>query len=373
MQVITGPRQVGKSTIVEQVLAEIGQAHVFESGDGPGIRNATWIGAVWAEARARSGSEPVILAIDEIQKIPDWSEVVKRLWDEDTRARRDIRVVLLGSSTNISHRGLSESLAGRFERIRVQPWSYAEMRDAFNFTLDEYLLFGGYPGPASLRGDFERWRNYVHDSIIMPALTRDLLQLQRVDKPALLRQLFELGASLSGKVVTYEKLVGRLQDAGNTTTIAHYLSLLEEGGLLCGIQKYSGSVVRRRSSSPKLQVLANATATAYEAPWMTGITDATMGPLVESAVGAHLRNSIDGTPTGLYYWKKGDHEVDFVLTSRTRTLALEVTTSKDHHLRGLDAFHKAYPSAAVALIGPRGISVETVLTSTAQDLLERFT
>ena len=162
---------------MEQVLAEIGLACVFESGDGPGIRNAAWIGTVWAEARARSVSDPVVLVIDEIQKIPEWSEAVKRLWDEDSRTRRDIRVVLLGSSTNIIHRGLSESLAGRFERIRVQPWSYTEMRDAFSFTLDEYLLFGGYPGPASLRGNFERWRNYVHDSIIMPALTRDLLQL----------------------------------------------------------------------------------------------------------------------------------------------------------------------------------------------------
>jgi predicted AAA+ superfamily ATPase len=262
IQALIGPRQTGKTTLVHQIMSELQLASQYASADEPVLRDRAWIEEQWETARYRlkSGAGQVagLLVLDEIQKVTGWSETVKRLWDEDSAAQLPLHVVILGSSQLLVQQGLTESLAGRFETIPVTHWSFAEMREAFGWDLDQYLFFGGYPGSAGLIEDCERWRRYIVDSLIETTLSRDILLMRRVDKPALLRRLFELGCIYSGQVLSYQKMLGQLQDAGNTTTLAHYLSLLEEAGLLMGVPKYAGQKVRQRASSPKLLILNTA-------------------------------------------------------------------------------------------------------------------
>ena len=253
MQVVAGPRQVGKSTLVQQVTEGLAAAVRYASADEPTLRGPEWIAQQWEAARLiarEGGTRGAVLALDEIQKIPGWSEAVKRLWDEDTRRGVPLRVVLLGSAPLLIARGMSESLAGRFELLHLPHWSFAEMRAAFGFGLDEYLYFGGYPGAASLIHEPERWRRYIVDSLIETSVSRDVLLLTRVDKPALLRRLFDLACRYSGQILSYTKMLGQLHDAGNTTTLAHYLDLLAGAGLVCGVQKFAGDAARSRGSSP---------------------------------------------------------------------------------------------------------------------------
>jgi predicted AAA+ superfamily ATPase len=261
LQVVAGPRQVGKTTLMQSVVEHAGLAHRFASADEPTLRGPVWIAQQWDAARllaADTGKAGAVLVLDEIQKIPGWSETVKRLWDEDTRKKRSLRVVLLGSAPLLIAQGLTESLAGRFELLHLPHWSYAEMRAAFGWSLDQYLVYGGYPGAAPLIRQPRRWARYVADSLIETSIARDVLLLSRVDKPALLRRLFELACRYSGQILSYTKMLGQLQDAGNATTLAHYLDLLAGAGMVCGLQKYAGDVARQRGSSPKLQVFNTA-------------------------------------------------------------------------------------------------------------------
>lgn len=293
IQVIAGPRQVGKTTLVLQVAERLRIPCRYASADQPTLRGPGWIAEQWDAARAEFGRDDGVLILDEVQKAADWAESVKRLWDEDTREKRPLRIVLLGSAPLLMQRGLSESLAGRFEVIRLTHWSPAEMREAFGWSVEQAIFYGGYPGAAPLIADHERWVRYIRDSIIEPTISRDVLLMTRVDKPALLRRLFELSCRYSGQVLSYNKMLGQLQDAGNTTTLAHYLDLLASAGMVTGLPKYAGQIVRRRASSPKLQVMNTALMTA-----LSGYTfdEARSDPefwgrLVESAVGAHLANA----------------------------------------------------------------------------------
>ena len=261
MQVLAGPRQVGKSTLVGQVLQDISIPHSLELADAVAPADSDWIHRVWEAARTTMtlrGETERLLVIDEIQKIDNWSEVVKREWDADTHKRVNLKVVLLGSSRLLLKRGLTESLAGRFELIRLGHWSYKEMHDAFGVTLDEYIYFGGYPGAAHLIGDEKRWRKYIKDSLVAPAIEKDVLMTSNIYKPALMKQLFELGCGYSAEILSLTKLMGQLQDAGNVTTLASYLELLDQCALLTGLHKYAHDDARKRGSSPKYQVYNNA-------------------------------------------------------------------------------------------------------------------
>jgi predicted AAA+ superfamily ATPase len=304
-----------------------------------------------------------------VPKVTGWSETVKRLWDEDGRARRPLKVVLLGSSPLLLQRGLTESLAGRFEIIRVPHWSFAEMREAFGWTLERFLYFGGYPGAAPLIGDRDRWARYILDSLIETTISRDILLLTRVDKPALLRRLFQLGCDYSGQVLSYQKMLGQLQDAGNTTTLAHYLDLLSGAGMLTGLAKFAGQRVRQRGSSPKLQVLNTGLMTA---PAPLDLESARRdrefwGRLVESAVGAHLLNSAAGTKVEVYYWREANREVDFVLRAGKRVVAVEVKSGRKRETpHGLEAFSKAFRPHRALLVGGQGIPVEEFLLRPAE-------
>lgn len=369
IQVVTGPRQVGKSTLVQQVLRRLATPSRYASADEPTLRSAEWIAQQWDAARLtarESERQGAVLVLDEIQKIQGWSETVKRLWDEDTRERRGLHVVLLGSAPLLVAHGLQESLAGRFEVLRLPHWSFGEMRDAFNFDLDTFLLFGGYPGAAPLVSDFHRWRSYILQSLIETSISRDVLLLSRVDKPALMRRLFELACSYSGQILSYNKMVGQLQDAGNTTTLAHYLHLLCAAGMVCGLQKFTGDVARGKASSPKLQILNSALMTAMSglAPDEARKDAEFWGRLVESAIGAHLANAAQSDDLELYYWRDRGHEVDFVVRAGKRTAAIEVKSGRSSgRLSGMNEFASRFKTDRSLLIGGDGIPVADFLSS----------
>lgn len=376
LHVVAGPRQVGKTTLVQQVMADSERPQVFASADEPALRDAAWLTAQWERARllAKDGGRGgALLALDEVQKIPDWSETVKRLWDEDSRHRCPLHVVLLGSAPLLMQRGLSESLAGRFETLRLPHWSYTEMQTAFGFTLEQYLYFGGYPGAAPLADDPERWRRYVLDALVETTIARDVLLLTRVDKPALLRRLFDLGCRYSGQMLSYTKMLGQLHDAGNTTTLAHYLELLSAAGMLTGLAKYSGKAVRTRASSPKLQVFNTALLTAQSGlPPAEARDDREFwGRLTESAVGAHLANAATGGECELFYWREGNREVDFVLRKGRTVVGLEVKSGRAPLAHsGLAAFGKAFQVKRTLLVGGDGIPVAEFLSRPVTDWLQ---
>ena len=369
IQVLAGPRQSGKTTLATQALKALEMTSHYASADEPSLKDNAWVEAQWDIARIRSSAgrrRSTLLVLDEVQKIPGWSEVVKRLWDEDSRARRPVKVLLLGSSPLMMQSGLTESLAGRFELIPVPHWAFAEMRDGFGWDLNRFLYFGGYPGAAALVRQQQRWRRYIVDSLIETALSRDILLLTRVDKPALLRQLFQLGCDFSGQILSYNKMLGQLQDAGNTTTLAHYLKLLAGAGLIAGISKFGKRAVRRRSSSPKLQVLNTALMTATSP---LGFAAARKdrefwGRVVESAVGAHLLNSVTGTSTEIFYWRERGLEVDFVIRRGKTVVALEVKSGRRPAARrGLEAFSRAFKPTRKLLVGADGIPLDEFLST----------
>ena len=368
IQVVSGPRQVGKTTIVRQVLDRLDEPALYVSADEPTLRDSAWLRAQWERARLLTrdaGAASAVFAIDEIQKITGWSETVKRMWDEDTRNGLPLRVVILGSATLLIEGGLIESLAGRFEQIRLPHWSFSEIEGAFGFSVEQYLFFGAYPGAASLVDDPDRWRRYVLDSLIETTISRDVLLMRRVDKPALLRRVFELGCRYSGQILSYNKMLGQLQDAGNTTTLAHYLDLLSGVGMLSGLPKFAGEVVRQRGSSPKLQVLNTALMTAQAG---LGFEEARNDPehwgrLTESAVGASLANQAVEGRCVLFYWRDRNQEVDFVVRSGRRTLAIEVKSTRARGARsGLAAFEKQFAPDRTMLVGGDGTPVEEFLS-----------
>jgi predicted AAA+ superfamily ATPase len=373
IQLLVGPRQVGKTTLVHQVLATFrGRTH-FASADLPGLTDASWVEQQWEAARVLAASgEPSVLVLDEVQKVPGWSETVKRLWDEDTATRLALRVVLLGSSPLLLQSGSSESLAGRFEMIRVTHWTFAEMRAAFGLSLDQWLFYGGYPGAIMVAEDEERWRRYILDALIETTIARDIQLMTRIDKPALLRRLFALGCEYSGQILSYQKMIGQLQDAGNTTTLAHYLEVLGAAGLIVGLAKHSGESVRQRAASPKLLALNTALVTSMSfRPASDFRSDpALRGRLVETAVGAHLVNGLLGTNARVGYWREGDREVDFVVARGDQRLAIEVKSGRPRNATsGLVAFEAAYGPCRKLLVGSGGLDLEAFFLTDPVKLL----
>lgn len=376
LQVVAGARQVGKTTLVGQVLNRLDVPSVFVSADGPTVGDTAWLAAQWERGRLAAGDagkSGAVLVLDEVQKIPRWSETVKRLWDEDSRTRRLLKVVLLGSAPLLMQQGPTESLVGRFEVVHLPHWSFAEMRAAFGFSLEEYLYFGGYPGAAPLIKEPQRWKRYLLDALIETTIARDVLLMTRVDKPALLRRLFELGCRYSGQVLSYTKMLGQLQDAGNTTTLAHYLELLAGAGMLTGLQKYAGRAVRQRGSSPKLQVLNTALMTAQSglSPNEARTDREFRGRLVESAVGAHLANAAAGGACELFYWREQNREVDFVVRAGRTVLAIEVKSGRaPDAFSGLAAFSEAFKPKRTLLVGGDGISLDEFLSKPVEHWLQ---
>ena len=368
MQVLAGPRQTGKTTLAHQILSDFKGPGHYATGDEPALRDRFWIEQQWEKARfqvrKKGGRTKGLLVLDEVQKIPAWSETVKRLWDEDTAAKVPLHVILLGSSPLLVQRGLTESLAGRFEIVAVAHWSFKEMKEAFGWDIDRYLFYGGYPGAAALIGDFSRWRNYIQESLIETSVSRDVLLMTRIDKPSLLRRLFELGCSYSGQILSYQKMLGQLQDAGNTTTLAHYLRLLGGAGLVTGLSKYSGQKVRQRASSPKLLACNTAlmAATAHLSYDEARRNSEYWGRIVETAVGASMVNGVMGRDIHVFYWSAGNLEVDYLLQRGKDLVAIEVKSGRlKKTLSGMTALTKAVRVKKTLLVGAQGIPLEDFL------------
>ncbi len=372
LQAIYGPRQVGKTTLVNQVLKELKVPSLSVSADDTNS-NPAWIDQQWNTARQRLHqleAPEFLLVIDEIQKIGNWSEVVKKNWDADTQQNLPIKVLLLGSSRLLLQQGLTESLAGRFETIFMGHWTLPEMNAAFGWDVNTYTWFGGYPGAAPLIDDPDRWRNYVSDSLIESSISRDILMLTRVDKPALMRKLFELGCSYSGQILSYTKMQGQLQDAGNTTTLANYLHLLDTAGLLGGLEKFSSNLLSVRSSSPKFQVHNNALLAVQRSEKLPEAMSKPelWGRMVESSIGAFLINESLRDRFKVYYWRHRNHEVDFVLEQRGKVIGLEVKSGARQRASGMAAFQKEIKPDKVLLIGSGGLPCEEFLRMRAAEL-----
>ena len=389
---VTGPRQTGKTTAVRQALGEVGLPSRYLSADRgepaaflgmppqppigdddvvpSSLRDRSWIVRNCQRSRidARTSKRGFVLVLDEIQKIPDWSGIVKGLWDADRHEALPLRVVILGSAHLRLQSNLRESLAGRFEPLQFTHWSLNEMSEAFGFDTDQYVYFGGSPGAAELVHDEDRWRQYVLSSLVESAIERDILEMSRVRKPALFKQLLELGCVLSGQAVSFNKMLGQLQDAGNTTTLARYVELLSTAGLLAGIEKYSGSPISRKASSPKLNVYNTAFLSAFsDYGFAEARADrAFWGRLVESAVGAHLLNSSTGN-MGVYYWRTGNAEVDFVLRSGPRLVAVEVKSGlRRRSTRGMRDFSNEHSPLQCLVVGADGIALSEFLSLPAK-------
>lgn len=371
LQVIVGPRQVGKSTAATQLIARLNWPHVWAAADLPLPPGPEWIESQWELARTITppAGRKVLLVLDEIQKVRGWSEVVKRLWDAERRRGGTIQPVLLGSSALLVQRGLTESLSGRFFLHRCPHWTWPECRLAFRWSVEQWLYFGGYPGAAPLARDEAAWKRYVADSLVETVLARDVLQLQTVTKPALLRHLFGLAAIYPAQYLSYNKMLGQLQDAGNTTTLAGYLKLLEGAFLVSGLELFSRGQVRKRGSSPKLVLWNNAliSALSLKSRKETRGDGGWWGRLIENAVGAHLLNGLQGSDWSVTYWRDGPAEVDYVIAHGSRVWALEVKSGRPGRISGMLAFRKKYPKAKLWLLGEGGISLIDFFSRPATD------
>ena len=374
IQVILGPRQVGKTTLVNQLVKKYPFAAYVVSADAIDAYNTHWLEQQWEIARiklAQTGGKELLLVVDEIQKIDNWSEIVKLLWDNDTKNNIPLKVIVLGSSRLLIQQGLTESLAGRFETTFMSHWSYSEMHAAFGWNEHQFVYFGGYPGAASLVTDEQRWKQYVRESLIETSISKDILMLTRVDKPALMKRLFELACMFSGQILSYNKMLGQLKDAGNSTTLSHYLSLLSTAGLVTGIEKYSNNIIRKKSSSPKFQVYNTALINAQS---NTSFEEAMGNPafwgrLVESAVGAHLLNQAVSGDFALSYWREGNDEVDFVIEQKL-LIGIEVKSGASQNKTGMAAFKKKFNPDKILLIENTGLSWQAFLQINSKELFK---
>ena len=395
--VVAGPRQTGKTTLVQQALRQIDLPSRYLSVDEPestvfplladlpsddpeeavpisDVKDTAWLIREWERARveAKRSEGGFVLAFDEIQKIPNWSETVKGLWDADRHDGLPLHVVVLGSAPLLMQRGLSESMLGRFETIRLPHWSFAEMSETFGFDLDRYIYFGGYPGAASLVQEQRRWREYILGSIIEPNIERDILAMERVDKPALLKRLFEFGAEISGQILAYDKMLGQIQGCRKHHDPGALPGFVVESRAADSFGKYAGGAYRRRASSPKLNVLNTALMSVHSGyTFEEAKADRSFwGRLVESAVGAHLFNT--GTPeVRLHYWRERSLEVDFVLEYGRKLVALEVKSGSHRgNTAGMEAFATRFSPRRSLLVGEGGIPIAEFLSTPAMDWFE---
>lgn len=363
IQVLAGPRQVGKTTLIGQLANQLNVPYTRISADGVSADNTEWIADQWNVVRKTmelQHQSEHILIIDEVQLLNRWSDIVKREWDADTVTKRNIKLVLLGSSRVLIKDGLNESLAGRFELIHVPHWTHTEMFDAFGWSIEQFIYYGGYPGAAELVRDEKRWKQYIRQSIISPAIEKDVLMTKRILKPALLRQVFDIGANHSGELLALNKIVGQLQDAGNTSTVANYIQVLNEAELIAGLHMYAPDIVRQYQSIPKFQVYNSALPTVYHSSTFedTYLDSTLWGRRVESAVGAHLVNCASEEDYKVFYWRERNDEMDFVVVNNDKVLGIEVKSGHRSAGNGLRAFEKRFPHAQTLVVGTGGLPLD---------------
>ena len=371
VQVVVGPRQVGKTWAARTVSRQWHGPVRYAAADQFLPPGPEWIRSHWDLARHDMAAGPALLILDEVQKVRGWAETVKAEWDADQATGPAPKVLLLGSSALLLAKGVTESLAGRFFLHRCTHWSWPEMREAFGWDLERWLWLGGYPGAAAFGDDETAWKTYVRDSLIEAVLARDVLSLQVVAKPALLRQLFALACGYPAQILSYNKMLGQLQEAGNTTTLAHYLELLGTAFLASGLEPHSPGQVRARGGSPKLILWNNGLVAAMDLRDQGAARSdgEWWGRVVENAVGAHLLNHLQGLPYRVRYWRRGDDEVDFVVEAGAGVRAIEVKTSRARRGPGLAAFLATHPGSRALIVGSGGMPLEEFFASDPRDWL----
>ena len=375
IQIVMGPRQVGKSTMVGQFASKLKVPYDIFAADAVNRYDSSWIPNRWQEERIKMNlrqEKERILVIDEIQKIENWSEQVKKEWDSDTREGRNLKVILLGSSRVLLQKGLEDSLAGRFETIKMGYWDWTEMREAFGFSLDQYVYFGGFPGLADTINDENRWQNLVEGSIISPILARDIIEIEEIRNSALLRQVFELACIESAKELSLTKMQSTL-NKGTVPTIKTYLNILDQTMTVKPLQKYAPSAIREKNSIPKMQVYNSGFRNRYaQFTFEQARTNpAEWGRLVESSVGAHLANHsiLDGFD--LLYWRnERKQECDYVLKKGQKLVAIEVKSSRADNTSGFEEFKKLYSDkiGTALIVGPEGLPLEDFFGLKINDL-----
>jgi predicted AAA+ superfamily ATPase len=378
IQVVAGPRQVGKTTAIKQLLAKNLIFAKRYSVDTLNAAGGNWIDTIWEEMRAEMterGETEGLLVIDEIQKIQNWSEYVKKNWDEDSWNDLGLKVIILGSSRLLLQRGLSESLMGRFELNYVGHWSYQEMRAAFGVTPEQYAWFGGYPGAAEYitQGDEQRFKDYVSNAIVEASLNNDVMSLTDIRKPVLLKRLFEFATSYSSQILSYNKILGQLNEPGNTSTLSHYLRLLDQAGLVVGLDTYSKKLVKTRAASPKFQAHNTALISSGQQTqtFQDAVTDPVYwGRVVESVVGAHLLAEVNRQHNiKLFYWRDGSDEMDFVLQSGDEIVGIEVKSKVSERVpRNIAIFQERFPEAKTMLVGSDGMDWKKFITMSGEDI-----
>lgn len=373
IQVLVGPRQVGKTTLIKQLVRKTDIPYLFVTADDLYAADTAWLRREWGNARfqmQQSDRKEILFIVDEVQKVPNWSETVKKEWDNDSFSDMNVKVILLGSSRLLIQKGLTESLAGRYELTNVTHWSFDEMRDAFGWTLEQFIYFGGYPGSAPLVSDEGRWKNYIRESLVEATVSKDILMMTRVDKPVLLKRLFDIGCKYSSQILSLTKVQGELQESGNLTTLSGYLALLKDAGLLSGLEKYAADIIRKRASKPKFQVHNNALLTASQNDSFDVIhkNPKEWGRFAESAVGAHLINSGLKFRFNVYYWNQGNSEVDYIIEKGNDVVALEVKSGKESTNLGLSLFDEKFHPRGLYRVGTGGIPLEQFLSMNPADL-----
>ena len=333
---------MGKTTGLRQLLARYPGATHFANADDLLVTDRSWLLEQWQKALLLG--DDTLLVIDEIQKVANWSETLKALWD---RNPRQLKVVVLGSSSLQIQTGLTESLAGRFEMTRIYHWTYAELKSAFGYDLDRYLLYGGYPGSVPYEDEFERWYAYLKDSIVEAVIGKDILLNRKVANPALFRQAFEILCRYPAQEISYTKLLGQLQDKGNTDLVKYYIELYAGAFLMFPLEKYSAKGWLTRSSSPKILLSCPALFTMTEGPGILNDPDK-RGRMFELAVGAELLQ----LPGDIFYWREKNAEVDFIYRRHGKTYAIEVKSGRKKSPRGLEVFAKQYTDARPVIISP---------------------
>lgn len=375
IQIVMGPRQVGKSTMVGQFASDLKVPYDIFAADAVNRYDSSWITNRWQEERIKMDlrqEKERILVIDEIQKIENWSEQVKKEWDSDTREGRNLKVILLGSSRVLLQKGLEESLAGRFETIKMGYWDWTEMRDAFGFSIDQYVYFGGFPGLADTISDENRWHNLIEDSIISPILARDIVEIEEIRNSALLRQVFELACIESAKELSLTKMQSSL-NKGTVPTIKTYLNILDQTMTVKPLQKYAPSAIREKNSIPKMQVYNSGFRNRYaQFTFDQARTNPTeWGRQVESSVGAHLANHSIPDGFELLYWRnERKQECDYVLKKGQKLVAIEVKSSRADNTSGFEEFKKLYSDkiSTALIVGPEGLPLEDFFGLKVSDL-----
>jgi predicted AAA+ superfamily ATPase len=348
IQLLAGPRQVGKTTLLLEIAEALGRRALYAAADAPEAALPGFWERLLARAEDVAAAEGrAVVLLDEAHLLHDWAGHLKGIWDRFRRRRTPVHVVATGSSSLHLAAGSRESLAGRFERITLAHWSASSIADAFHLAPEDaaelLVRMGSYPGAYPLRQDVPRWSAYVRDAILEPAIGRDILALAAVRRPALLRQVFAVAASSPAQIVSLQKIQGQLQDAGAIETVAHYLALLEEAFLVAPIPKFSVRTARRRAAPPKLVTLNNALVAVMDPQGIAqaGRDPGRFGSWVENACLAHAWSS----GQRVSYWREEPLEVDGVLEGSWGSWAIEVKTGafRPSELEGLLELVRRHP------------------------------